>query len=312
MTNTVFENWNEEMSASWRTRPVLAQHNLDRNPLFSRENLARLIETYPLEHHALVHVSHRADKTRVWREGEMGGLSGEEVVDAIAAGKLWLNLRNVPEVDRRYRDLIDGIFSELQGYMPDFETYDRTMGILISSPNASVPYHSDLPGQSLWQIAGRKRLYLYPAQEPYLPQAELERIALYGIEVNMGYDPTYDREALIVDLQPGQMMTWPLNAPHRVENHDCLNISMTSEHWTAEIKRTQQITMANGVLRNLFGWTPRSRRISGPEYVAKAALQALARRSPWVKRARRTRRPIDFRLVKSQPGVIQDIPAYTR
>jgi hypothetical protein len=309
---TIFENFTTEQANNWSSKPVLAQHTLHKNPLFSRETLARLIESYPVEHHALVHVSHADAKTRVWREGEIGGLSGEEVIDWIAAGKLWLNLRNVATVDARYRALLDQIFGELEATVPDFKTYDQTMGILISSPKASVPYHCDLPGQSLWQIEGSKRLYLYPNQEPFLPQAELERIALYGIEVSMGYDPAYDRDAMIVDLHPGQMMTWPLNAPHRVENHDCLNISVTSEHWTMDIKRAQQITMANGVLRNVFGFTPRSRSISGPSYVAKAALQAAWRRSPWLKKQRRARRPIDFRLGKSEPGSIVDIPAYSR
>ena len=65
--------------------------------------------------------------------------------------------------------------------------------------------------------------YLYPANEPYLPQDELEKIALFGVEVDMRYDPVYDREALVFDLEPGEMLTWPLNAPHRVENYDVLN-----------------------------------------------------------------------------------------
>lgn len=308
----VFNEWTQQHSDDWGVKPVLAHHTLHQNPLFTREALAELIERYPVEHYALVHVSHRADQTRVWREGERGKLSGAQVIDWIEAGKLWLNLRQVANNDARFANLLDGIFSELETRVPDFSTFDRSMGILISSPNASVPYHCDLPGQSLWQIMGSKRLYLYPTDEPYLPQAELERIALYGIEVNMGYDPKFDREALIVDLQPGQMMTWPLNAPHRVENHACLNVSVTTEHWTDTIRRQQQVTMANGVLRNVLGIRPRSRATSGPGYLAKAALQAAYRRSPWLKRARRVRRPIDFQLAPQTPGAIVDIPAYTR
>ena len=30
----------------------------------------------------------------------------------------------------------------------------------------SVKYHSDVPGQSLWQVRGTKKLYVYPAQGP--------------------------------------------------------------------------------------------------------------------------------------------------
>lgn len=308
----IFRNWTERHTADWGNAPVLAEHRLHESPLFSRQALAELIQRYPVEHYALVHVSQKGEEKRVWREGEIGDLNGHEVIDWIAAGKMWLNLRNVKMVDGRYGDLLDGIFEELRRRVPGFDTFNLGMGILISSPNASVPYHSDLPGQSLWQIMGTKRLYLYPAQEPYLPRAELERIALYGIEVDMGYDPSYDRDALIVDLKPGQMMTWPLNAPHRVENHDCLNVSVTTEHWTDEIRRSQMLNTANGVLRNYFNLSPNGGALHGPSFVAKAALQAAWRRSPWMKRERRRRRPIDFRLGRSAPGQIVDIPAYVR
>jgi hypothetical protein len=308
----IFKNWTQQHTTDWGSKPVLAHHRLHESPLFSRQALAELIQRYPVEHYALVHVSQVGDRKRVWREGEIGDLTGHEVIDWIAAGRMWLNLRNVKMVDKRYGDLLDGIFEELAERVPGFSTFNRGMGILISSPRASVPYHCDLPGQSLWQIIGSKRLYLYPAEEPYLPRKELEKIALYGIEVDMGYDPTYERQAMTVDLEPGMMMTWPLNAPHRVENHDCLNVSVTTEHWTDEIRRSQMVNTANGVLRNYFRMEPRSAALSGPGFYAKAALQAAWRRSPWMKEERKRRRPIDFRLARHAPGTIVDIPAYTR
>ena len=43
----------------------------------------------------------------------------------------------------------------------------------------------------------------------------------------MPYADWYDRYAQVFDLEPGQMLNWPLNAPHRVENLNFANISMT-------------------------------------------------------------------------------------
>ena len=57
---------------------------------------------------------------------------------------------------------------------------DRNAGILISSPNAQVYYHADLPGQSLWQIRGTKRVYIYPPVAPFLTPEQIERIILPG------------------------------------------------------------------------------------------------------------------------------------
>ena len=43
------------------------------------------------------------------------------------------------------------------------------------------------------------------------------------------------------------MMHWPLYSPHRVENLDCVNISMTTEYWTEDIRRRQMVNLANGI-----------------------------------------------------------------
>lgn len=312
MQEAIFQDWRPEHAQAWGTAPLKLEHSLARSPLFSLDALAELVEAYPAEHYGLVHTALAKSNQKIWREGEIGGMSGRDVISWIGAGTMWLNLRNVQEVDARYGALLDQIFEELAGFMPGFSTFNRKIGILISSPHACVPYHCDLPGQALWQVVGRKRIYLYPAAEPYLPQSELEKIALYGVETNMAYDPAYDADAMAIDLEPGQMITWPLNAPHRVDNYDMLNVSVTTEHWTQDIRRSLMVTSANGVLRNYFGLNPRRRTLHGAAYVAKAALQAGWRRTPWMKAERRRQRPIDFRLDASAPGRIVDIPAYVR
>ncbi|HWN35062.1 MAG TPA: hypothetical protein VNP03_20085 [Pseudonocardia sp.] len=38
----------------------------------------------------------------------------------------------------------------------------------MSSPNARVFYHSDVPGQTLVQLRGRKRIWIYPPTAPFL------------------------------------------------------------------------------------------------------------------------------------------------
>ncbi len=312
MKDRVFHDWNPQQALRWAREPQCLHHGWHRSPLFTDEALADLIERYPEEHYALVATSTQGDGRRRWREGEIRGASGREVLDAIRQGGLWLNLRNVHLVDPHYAALMDAAYAELQREMPDFVPGALRMGILISSPLAQVHYHSDLPGQALWQIRGRKRVMVYPPEGPYLTDEVLEEVALSGVEVNMPYRPDFDRGAVAMELEPGQMLHWPLNSPHRVDNHDCLNISVTTEHWTDEIRRSQMVNVANGVLRRQFGWTPRSRALEGPAFWAKAAFQAAWRRSPWARRTQRLQRPIDFRLAPRAPGRLLDIPAYYR
>ena len=312
MQPRVFTDWNDHQASLWGHAPQRLRHPWHDSPLFHPDALAALIERYPAEHYSLVSTSRRGEADKRWREGDLGDFKGHEVIDAIARGGLWLNLRNVHLIDPRYDMLQQAAYCELRSHMPHFEPSALRMGILISSPNAQVRYHADLPGQTLWQIAGAKRVYVYPPRAPYLPPEALEEIALSGVEVKLPYDPAFDAQATMLELQAGQMLHWPLNSPHRVENHDCMNVSVTTEHWTPPIRRAQMVTFANGVLRRHFGVAPRSRKLEGPGFWAKAALQAAWRRSPWAQRSQRLQRPIDFRLSRDQAGGLVDIAAYYR
>ena len=300
----VFTAWDATYSLLWGHQPIRLPHRLHQTELFSRAQLARLIETYPREHYSLVQTG-APESRRLWREGDIGGLSGAQVLDAISRGQLWLNLRNVTAVDRRYRAVVDQLMDEVAARVAGFEASIRQAGILISSPNAQVYYHADLPGQGLIQIAGRKRVYLYPASPPFVTPAQLEDIALFDVEVDIPFSEWYDRHATVFDLEPGQMLSWPLNAPHRVENLGTLNVSMTISYLDESIRRAQMVHLANGLLRHRFGYRPRSRAISGPAFWSKAVLQKLLRDSAWVRRQRHARRPIDFSLrspVAATPG----------
>lgn len=304
MSDPIFTNWSPEISGAWGKAPLKATHRLHQHPLFAFDALADLIDGYPRAQYALVEMGPQGSARRTWREGDIGGLKGKEVIEAIKQGRMWLNLRNVSAVDARYRELLDEAFEEVDRNVGGYKTYNRTSGILISSPNAQVYYHADLPGQSLWQIHGKKRVYVYPNTPPFLTEEQLENIALFEVEVDMRYEPGFDRHAQIFEIGGGEMLHWPLNAPHRVENLDCLNVSMTTEYWTEAIRRSQMITMANGILRYKAGLRPKSRSTEGLGFWAKAALQAGVKRAGLLKKERKARRPIEFKLDPVQPGAV--------
>ena len=64
--------------------------------------------------------------------------------------------------------MLDELYDEFEERVPGFKSYKRNLTILISSPNVSVKYHSDVPGQSLWQVRGTKKLYVYPNTQPFI------------------------------------------------------------------------------------------------------------------------------------------------
>ena len=307
MTAPIFVDWDANKHAAvWGHQPLRLQHRLHLHPLFSRDGLAKLVQSYP-EGKYLLALMGAQGKPKSWRHGTIQGLSGEQVIEAIANGRLWLNLLHVNDVDPRYDALLDEIFADIKAHVPQHQHVRRRFcGILISSPGAQVYYHFDTTGQSLWQIIGGKRVYVYPPTPPLLTFPSLEDVTLYRDEVGIKYEDWYDNYATVQDLHPGQMMHWPLNAPHRIENYDELSVSMTVEYSTDEIWRRTMLNNANGIIRNATKREPR-RSIHGPIFWAKTGLYAAVKKAGVLERERRDRQAITFRLDPDKPGHIIDL-----
>ncbi|MGI9352131.1 MAG: hypothetical protein ACR2O3_11250 [Rhizobiaceae bacterium] len=310
MEQPIITDWKPEFAGKFGQEARHLHHRLSETGLFSHDVLAELIDSYPSEHYNLNTMGYDPESPE-WREGIIKNTSGQDVIEAIKQGRMWLNLRQVDKIDCRYANLLNDVFDEFEGYVPGFKTFKRKFGILISSPKVQVFYHADIPGQSLWQVEGKKRVYVYPNCSPFLPQKNLEGIIIGETEEEIPYDPKFDEDALVFDLGPGEMVHWPLNCPHRVENQDCLNISVTTEHWTDDIRKSYAVNFANGVLRRKFGMADPSNSISGPSVYAKAAL-ALVWRKLNLNKSDKFIRTIDFTVdPQSETGII-DIPAFAK
>lgn len=310
MTNSIFNGWTDRHSALFGKHTIKLTHRLAETGLFSEDAIAELIDSYPEDKYNLNSMG-TDPQNRVWREGNVAGNSGRQVINAIGKGRMWINLRRLMEVDPRYDALLKEIFSEFEQRVPGLKTYKHNMGILVSSPGAQVYYHADIPGQALWQIAGRKRVYIYPNSAPFLEPESIENIIMGTQEEEIDYEPWFDAHAEIHDLKPGDMLHWPLNGPHRVVNEDCLNISVTTEHWSNEIRNSYAVNYANGILRNQFGYTPRSRQTSGLSVYPKAAL-TLAWKKLKLNKATDFVRKIDFHIDPAQPNGMQDVASYLK
>jgi len=185
----------------------------------------------------------------------------------------------IEKADPRFAELLNQMYEELEGAMPGFRTFKRKLGLLISSPSARVFYHFDVPGQALWQVRGRKRIWIYPPTKPFLPATEVENVVRSLAMEDLSYEPWYDEYAEVYDMEPGDMLHWALNGPHRVSNLDSVCVSLTTEHWTPEIRRSYAMHYGNGILRNVANWSPRSSSLDGPAFWAKAGLTAAWRKS---------------------------------
>lgn len=295
--------WTAEATANWGVAPIRLQHRLIETGFFTDESLADIIDRYPVESYSLISMGAFSGK-RKWRIGRVEGLSGAELIEFIRGNPLWLNLRSIHNVDSRFARLFDTFLDELNEDVPGLGAYATNMGVLISGPSTRVDYHADLPGQSLWQVRGEKTVYVYPSAPPYISEQQLEDIVYDRIE-KISYNPIYDTDATVLPLAPGEMLHWPLNAPHRVDNGPMINVSMTTEYMTEQIKRLNQMNLANAILRRRLRMPASGRPTEGIRYQVKAALQAGFSRAGLLNKERTRAQAFSFTLSKGADGAVK-------
>jgi len=189
-----------------------------------------------------------------WREGDRNGVPGDELVRMVREGHLWINCRRVLDFQPAHAEVIHALLDELQDGAPHFRAEDRTANLLVSSPTAWVPYHTDMPVNMLWHIRGRKRAWVYPHfDERFASAFVLSKVCSGEWSEDVPYDPAWDKYALVFDAEPGQLITWPQLAPHRVENLEGLNVSLSTEHKNARARRRLNVHTGNHVLRRRLG-----------------------------------------------------------
>ena len=145
-------------------------------------------------------------------------------------------------------------------------------GLLISSPKATVNYHCDITNITLWHLRGKKRVFIYPNQPPYLKTEDVQRITIGdGIE-NIDYDKTFESAVQSIDLEPGMMVAWPHLSPHRVDNLEGINVSLTLESLSAKSRTLLGAQFFDGFINRTFGTQLVKRNPSLPARYIKTAI----------------------------------------
>lgn len=280
-------------SAQFGREVLTFRHGLHYQPVFTDDGLIDLLDRYPRQH---IGVFTMGDTPDTWRRGRLGQIGGKELLDRVREGRLWLNLRGASEHDAEMSAIRDAIFAETQASVPGFRPFRTDAGLLISSPNARVFYHLDIPRVMLFHLRGHKRFYVYPREAGYIRPSDLENVARGLTEEEIPYVAGFDAGAKVLDLEPGDMVHWPQNAPHRIDNGDDLNVSLSVEFMTPLALMRANALYANGWLRERFcvqaglEWRP------SLAWAWKAPLAQLLRKVVASRRARKAPLPPSFTL----------------
>ncbi len=301
--DTVICDWSPEKAEKFGRETVQFRHGLHERPMFSDDALVDVLDRYPRERLGVFTMGHDLVDWTSWRRGDAGAMTGRQLMDAVQAGRIWLNLREANRRLPEYANLCEEISAEKERHIGT-PLLKRDLGLLISSPRAMVFYHLDVPLSSLWHIRGDKKVLFYPRAEPFVSDAIIEKFVTKEAEGQFAFQPQWDQAAHVIEMSPGDMVTWQQNLPHRVENGPTVNVSLSMEFMTPQALARANVLYANAKLRQRFGANPQVQEALGPRLLAKLAYARVMKAAEARRRAYRPILPITFALDPARPGVL--------
>jgi hypothetical protein len=256
--------WTKKQALAFGHQPVKAKHRLHELESFSDTSLVALLENHPREALQVFTMGNALTRQSDWQPVDTAGASGDDLFKAACRGRLWFNIHHVQQFHPRYRDITDKLFDELRGLCSGFEPLSCDVTLIVSSPDALVYYHADAQPNLLWHIRGEKRLWVYPAnQRSLFAQEVMEDIFASVADEEAAYIPDFDHHATRFDVSPGDVVSWPQNAPHRVTNLNGLNVSLSTVFQTEASERRKLTYCANRLFRRTYGIPLRSTKETG-------------------------------------------------
>lgn len=253
-------DWSPADYEAFGRKTQLFSHSYDQLPLFETSALVSLLDSYPRSALQAFTMGTDPQQRSDWQCVDIAPKSsGEDLWRAVEKGRLWLNIISLEKHNRDYAALVKGMYSHLDQHCPHLGSLTASYTtLLISSPGAQVYYHMDESPNMLWHITGQKRLWVYPAMDlRFVPQDFLEEIYTGEISEFLPYRPEFDQAAEHFLLSPGKVVSWPHNAPHRIENLT-MNVSLTTSFEAPLQKRRSLIQRANRYMLRPLGVQNRS------------------------------------------------------
>lgn len=269
--------WPDNAKQAFGTEILRADHPFDESNLFSDDGLAHLLDRYPRQSLDIWTFGENREGENPALRGRAPRMSGKDIVDAVKNGRVWLNLRRANLELPELKPIADDIFGSLET-ATGRRTLKQDMGLLISSPRVHVHYHLDIPMVALFQLRGRKRLWLYPTDPEFAPPEYIEQIVHMTREEDLPYRNAFDDRARVFDLKPGMGLTWPQLAPHRVQNENCVNVSLSCEYMTTASLINANAIYTNAFLRQNLRLSPKAKNGVGPATLGKAAFARVHKR----------------------------------
>ena len=262
--NEVGFDWSEDAYQKFGQDFQLLEHNYHQSSLFNDAAIINILDNYPRNRLQCYTMGKDPRNHKDWTPVHIDKLSGEEIMTALKKGRMWINVIHINEYTNEYVELVEAMYEKINANCENITNAKGSFSaLLISSPGIQVYYHLDADPNMLWHLKGTKRVWAYPNQnEKFATQQYIEEIIGQERHENLPYDVAFDEHAFAVELQPGQVLSWPQHAPHRIENVD-LNVSLATSYQSRESVRLNSVHAANHYFLKPMGIKQRSTATAG-------------------------------------------------
>ena len=256
--------WSAQEYQNFGKKPQISKHHFHKLELFSDQALEALLDHYPRHWLQCYTMGKDPEKHQDWMPVHLDGSSGQDILQALKKGRMWVNVINIDQYNGEYAELIQHMYRVINGHCEHITNAKSSFSaLLISSPDVQVYCHVDADANMLWHLKGRKRVWVYPERDTrFAPQNYVEEIIGEARHENVPYENWFDDYAFSHELAPGEVVSWPQHAPHRVENIG-FNVSLTTSYGSRESRRQLGVHGFNHYILKPLGIKHRSIKRSG-------------------------------------------------
>ena len=243
---------NEEDRPYFSQKAIRSAHRINEVENFDKDRVVDVLSSIPRTH-LRVYASLGDDMPLTsWQLVDTACVSGAEIYDCLERGRFWINIQRIDQLDERYKTLSANLYADLGKQIAGFAPEYIHSYLLLSSPRTAVNFHLDAYENFFWCIKGTKSFHLYDIDSPVIfSQKHLEEICA-GADDFIPYREEFESHSRVIELQPGEMLSWKQHSPHYTVNHDELNIGLGTFHGTPESYRRVQNFVASDYFRRKF------------------------------------------------------------
>ena len=222
-----------DFAAAYPRVPARLTHDIANHPLLKPDAVAALatrMRSASLQHNAAVNLPMGVSNADL----PGNGLTVHETIARIADCGSWVLLLNI-EQDPDYQRLLHDVLGEIAPIVePRTGKMLRLEGfVFISSPRAMTPLHFDPEYNILVQAHGSKTMTLFPTADPDIISQPFFEQYYNGGPRNLPWCEEWATRGREISIVPGEAIYVPVHAPHWVQVHDEVSISL-SLTWRSE------------------------------------------------------------------------------